>query len=66
MSRTDAALSSPRPGAAELNRRIRLLCAGRNWWSRDALTELGRLQAAYLEAQRAEDALSQRDVAEVA
>jgi hypothetical protein len=66
MSRTDAAASSPRPGAAELNRRIRLFCAGRLEWSRDALAELGKMQAAYLDARRAEDALSRDDVTEVA
>ena len=66
MPPTDAAPSSPRLGAAELNRRIRAFCTGRLVWSKDALTELGKLQSAYLDAQRAEADLSQEDVAEVA
>lgn len=63
MSLIDAARGPACVCAAELNRRIRLLCAGRLVWPPAALAELSRLQAAYLDAQRAEAALGARDVA---
>lgn len=60
---------TPAPGclcAAELNRRIRVMCAGRLVWSREALAELARLQGAYLDAVRVEQAVRARDLAVVA
>jgi hypothetical protein len=55
-----------RPTAATLNSAIRRLVAGCRQWTPAALAELHRLQTAYLDAQRAEERLGQRDVVEVA
>lgn len=65
MPRPPAAPDSVRPDAAELNQRIRAFTAGRVVWSREALGELGRLQAAYLAADR-DERVGQAGVAEVA
>ncbi|NUP46146.1 MAG: hypothetical protein HOW97_02355 [Catenulispora sp.] len=58
--------STVRPTAAVLNARIRDLVSKCRVWTPGALAELHRLQVAYLDAQRAEAALSRGDVARVA
>lgn len=42
------------PTAAVANEEIRRFCAGRTWWSQEALEELARLRAVWLVAWRAE------------
>ena len=42
------------PTAAEANEAIRRFCAGRVWWTPEALDELARLRGVWLAAWRAE------------
>jgi hypothetical protein len=49
-ARDDARL----PTAAEANEQLRRFCAGRVWWTPEALAELDRLRAVWLAAWRAE------------
>jgi len=55
-----------RPDAAAWNRRIRAYSRGRSYWSREALTELRAMQAAFLAAERDEEQLRRGDVIEAA
>jgi len=66
MPATPAAEGPVRPDAAWWNRRIRAYSRGRSYWSREALAELGAMQAAYLAAQRDEEQLRRGDVIEAA
>jgi hypothetical protein len=52
------AADAARPSAADVNAQIRRLSAGRTVWTREALAELARLQAAWREAVAREAALA--------